>query len=89
MPDSGSEDRGPLTQARGGAAPYLETLTVLFDNQGNYTATAREPHLSVRAVTYRLDRIRSLTGYHPGEPTQRFTLHAAVLGARLLDWPTP
>jgi DNA-binding PucR family transcriptional regulator len=80
---------GPLTQARGGAGPYLQTLTVLFDNQGNYTATARELHLSVRAVTYRLDRIRSLTGYHPSEPTQRFTLHAAVLGARLLDWPSP
>ncbi|MFI6231766.1 PucR family transcriptional regulator [Micromonospora echinospora] len=80
---------GPLTTARGGAQPYLDTLTVLFDNQGNYTATARHMHLSVRAVTYRLDRIHDLTGYHPGEPTQRFTLHAAVLGARLLGWPSP
>ncbi|GGM37554.1 PucR family transcriptional regulator [Dactylosporangium sucinum] len=78
---------GPLTTARGGAQPYLDTLTVLFDNQGNHTATARQMHLSVRAVTYRLDRIQALTGYHPGEPTQRFTLHAAVLGARLLGWP--
>ncbi|WP_328474385.1 helix-turn-helix domain-containing protein [Actinoplanes sp. NBC_00393] len=78
---------GPLTAARGGARPYLDTLGVLFDNQGNYTATARDMHLSVRAVTYRLDRIRDLTGYHPGESTQRFTLHAAVLGARLLGWP--
>ncbi|MEO3772063.1 helix-turn-helix domain-containing protein [Micromonospora sp. B9E7] len=78
---------GPLTTARGGAEPYLETLTVLFDNQGNHTATARQMHLSVRAVTYRLDRIRDLTGYHPGEPTQRFTLQTAVLGARLLGWP--
>jgi sugar diacid utilization regulator len=78
---------GPLRQARGGAEPYLETLTVLFDNQGNYTATARQMHLSVRAVTYRLDRIQALTGYHPSEPTQRFTLHTAVLGARLLGWP--
>jgi DNA-binding PucR family transcriptional regulator len=78
---------GPLQAARGGAGPYLETLSVLFDNQGNYTATARILHLSVRAVTYRLDRIQALTGYHPGEPTQRFTLHAAVLGARLLGWP--
>ncbi len=78
---------GPLTTARGGAHPYLDTLTVLFDNQGNYTATARQMHLSVRAVTYRLDRIRDLTGYHPSEPTQRFTLQAAVLGARLLNWP--
>jgi hypothetical protein len=78
---------GPLTTARGGAQPYLDTLTVLFDNQGNHTATARQMHLSVRAVTYRLDRIHQLTGYHPNEPTQRFTLHAAVLGARLLGWP--
>ena len=78
---------GPLTAARGGAQPYLETLTVLFDNQGNHSAAARRLHLSVRAVTYRLDRIHDLTGYHPGEPTQRFTLHAAVLGARLLGWP--
>ena len=73
--------------ARGGPQPYLETLSVLFDNQGNHTAAARQLHLSVRAVTYRLDRIRSLTGYHPGEPTQRFTLQTAVLGARLLGWP--
>ncbi|WP_020521620.1 PucR family transcriptional regulator [Catelliglobosispora koreensis] len=78
---------GPLQNARGGAQSYLDTLTVLFDNQGNYTATARQLHLSVRAVTYRLDRIHALTGYHPGEPTQRFTLHTAVLGARLLGWP--
>ncbi|WP_433061385.1 PucR family transcriptional regulator [Dactylosporangium sp. CS-033363] len=77
---------GPLREARGGARPYLDTLTVLFEHQGNYTATARHLHLSVRAVTYRLDRIRDLTGYHPGEPTQRFTLHTAVLGARLLGW---
>jgi DNA-binding PucR family transcriptional regulator len=78
---------GPLRTARGGPHPYLETLSVLLDHQGNYTATARALHLSVRAVTYRLDRIQTLTGYHPGDPTQRFTLHAAVLGARLLDWP--
>ncbi|MGI5240692.1 PucR family transcriptional regulator [Dactylosporangium sp. CA-139066] len=78
---------GPLTTARGGARMYLDTLTVLFDHQGNHTATARALHLSVRAVAYRLDRIRELTGYHPSQPTQRFTLHTAVLGARLLGWP--
>ena len=78
---------GPLRRARGGAQPYLDTLTILFDNQGNNTATARQMHLSVRAVTYRLDRIQALTGYHSNEPTQRFTLHTAVLGARLLGWP--
>ncbi len=78
---------GPLTAARGGAEPYLATLAALFDNEGNHTATARVLHVSVRAVTYRLDRIHALTGYHASEPTQRFTLHTAVLGARLLGWP--
>jgi sugar diacid utilization regulator len=77
---------GPLRHARGGAQPYLDTLRILFENQGNYTAAARHLHLSVRAVTYRLDRIKTLTGYHPNEPTQQFTLHTAVLGARLLGW---
>jgi DNA-binding PucR family transcriptional regulator len=48
---------------------------------------ARRLHLSVRAVTYRVDRIKTLTGYDPTDPAQRFTVHAAVLGARLLGWP--
>jgi DNA-binding PucR family transcriptional regulator len=38
-------------------------------------------------VTYRLERIRRLTGFSPDDPTQRFTLETAVLGARLLGWP--
>jgi sugar diacid utilization regulator len=80
---------GPLTQARGGAQPLLDTRTVLFEQQGNHTAAARALHVSVRAVTYRLDRVKALTGYHPSEPTQQFTLHTAVLGARLLGWPHP
>lgn len=50
-------------------------------------AAARRLYLSVRAITYRLDRVQQLTGHDPGEPTQRSTLEAAVLGARLLDWP--
>jgi hypothetical protein len=28
-----------------------------------------------------------LTGYDPGDPTQRLTLQTAVLGAKLLGWP--
>jgi sugar diacid utilization regulator len=78
---------GPLADARGGPQPLLDTLTAFFNCQGNNTAAARQLKVSVRAVTYRLDRIRTLTGYAPTEPTQRFTLEAAVLGARLLGWP--
>ncbi|MEV4514199.1 helix-turn-helix domain-containing protein [Dactylosporangium sp. NPDC049525] len=78
---------GPLRDARGGVQPMLDTLTAFFDHHGNITAAARVLHLTSRAVTYRLDRITALTGYAPTEPMQRFTLEAAVLGARLLQWP--
>ena len=77
----------PLAQARGGARPLLDTLAGYFAAGGVSAAAARRLHLSVRTVTYRLDRVRRLTGHDVTEPTQRFTLEAAVLGARLLDWP--
>jgi DNA-binding PucR family transcriptional regulator len=41
----------------------------------------------VRTVTYRLDRVKALTGYNPTDPAHRFTLQAAVLGAKVLNWP--
>jgi len=70
----------PLVGTRGGAAPYLATLAAYFAAQGNISATARKLRITPRAVTYRLDRIRRVTGYDPDEQTQRFTLEAAVLG---------
>lgn len=79
---------GPLTKARGGAQPLVDTLQAYFDCGATATHTANRMHLSVRAVTYRLDRVRQFTGYNAADPEQRFVLQAAVLGARLLDWPT-
>jgi sugar diacid utilization regulator len=77
----------PLQQARGGAVPLLETLEAYFASGAVATETARRLHLSVRAVTYRLDRVRVLTGRDPGDPAQRFVIQVAVTGARLLGWP--
>jgi DNA-binding PucR family transcriptional regulator len=77
----------PLTQARGGAEPLLETLDAYFASGEVATETARRLHLSVRTVTYRLAKIADLTGHDSSDPTQRFSLHVAVLGARLLGWP--
>ncbi|TXK39034.1 CdaR family transcriptional regulator [Nonomuraea sp. C10] len=77
----------PLLHARGGHEPLLETLEAIFAAHGNQTAAARRLGVSARAVTYRLQRINRLTGFSPDDPTQRFTLETAVLGARLLDWP--
>jgi sugar diacid utilization regulator len=77
----------PLRQARGGAGPLVETLAAYFDSGCVATAAAARLHLSVRAVTYRLDRVKSLTGFDPLDPTHRYALQTAVLGAKLLDWP--
>jgi sugar diacid utilization regulator len=78
----------PLGAARGGAAPLLATLVAYFARGGVAAAAARDLHLSVRAVTYRLARVRDLTGRDPVRPADALTLQVAVIGARLLDWPT-
>lgn len=80
---------GPLRTARLGPLPLLETLQTYFDCGGNAVQAARRLHLSPRALTYRLERVARLTGHDPADPQQRFALHAAVLGARLLGWPGP
>jgi len=79
---------GPLTQARGGPEPLLETLTAYFASGGNNAKTARLLILSERAVTYRLARVRDLTGHDPADPGERMGLQMAVLGAKLLNWPS-
>jgi sugar diacid utilization regulator len=77
----------PLAQVRGGAEVLLETLREYFDAGEVATEAARRLHVSVRTVTYRLARVAQLSGYSVSRPDQRFALHAAVLGARLLGWP--
>lgn len=79
----------PLQRARGGAAPLIETLEAYFAEGAVATAAARRLHVSVRTVTYRLDRVMGLTGFDPADPIHRLSLQAAVLGARLLPWPAP
>ncbi len=76
----------PLARARGGAEPLLATLAAYFAHGGVATAAARQLHLSVRAVTYRLARVRELTGRDPADPADALVLQVAVIGARLLDW---
>jgi sugar diacid utilization regulator len=79
---------GPLPGSRSGAQVLLETLLVYFNAGDVATEAARRLHVSVRTVTYRLARVAELTGYSVSRPDQRFSLHAAVLGARLLEWPS-
>jgi sugar diacid utilization regulator len=79
----------PLRGARGGPGPLLDTLASYFANGQVAAACARELHLGVRTVTYRLQRVAELTGYHVEDHAQALSLHVAVLGAKLLDWPAP
>jgi sugar diacid utilization regulator len=78
---------GPLQLSRSGAEVLLETLLAYFSSGDVATVAAQRLHVSVRTVTYRLARVAELTGYSVSQPDQRFSLHAAVLGARLLEWP--
>ncbi|MDQ0795354.1 CdaR family transcriptional regulator [Streptomyces sp. B1I3] len=87
MADLVRSELGPLKEARGGAEPLLRTLSVYFDAGCVAAETARRLSLSVRALTYRLERIHQLTGADPSDPMHRYTLQTAVIGARLLDWP--
>ena len=41
----------------------------------------------MRTVTYRLARVRELTGRDPSQPADALALQVAVIGARMLDWP--
>lgn len=87
MADLVANTLGPLTTARGGAQPLLDTLTAYFDSGCVAAEAARRLSLSVRAMTYRLERIRKLTGANPADPAHRYMLQTAVIGARLLGWP--
>jgi sugar diacid utilization regulator len=77
----------PLAGARGGPAVLLETLGCYFESGAVATETARRMNVSVRTVTYRLARVKALTGQEPGDPATGFALQVAVERARLLRWP--
>lgn len=78
---------GPLVHARGGPEPLVETISVYAAAGYVNAEAARRLDLSVRALSYRLERIAALTGFDPDDALQRYTLETAALGARLLDWP--
>lgn len=80
---------GPLAAARGGAGPLVATISAYAAAGYVNAEAARRLDLSVRALSYRLERIAALTGFDPDDPLQRYTLETAALGARLLNWPPP
>lgn len=77
----------PVAGMRGGVDEALATLQAYFDNRGVATSTARALHLSVRGLTYRLQRLRAALNHDLDDPQQRLTIELALVAARLLDWP--
>ena len=79
---------GPLEQARGGPEPLLDTLAAYFACGGVSAATARraDPERACGHLPPQPGSRDSPETTSPIRP-ERFTLEAAVLGARLLDWP--
>jgi sugar diacid utilization regulator len=77
----------PLRGTRMGPGPLLETLLAYFTAGGVATVAAKRLHVGVRTVTYRLNRVKELTGYAADDPAQAFALQVAVLGASLIGWP--
>ncbi|MFD0258942.1 PucR family transcriptional regulator [Kitasatospora indigofera] len=78
---------GPLQEARGGAQSLLATIAVHAEAGYVNAEAARRLGLSVRTLSYRLERIKALTGYDPADALHRYTLETAAMGARLLGWP--
>ncbi|ROR35242.1 PucR family transcriptional regulator [Kitasatospora cineracea] len=78
---------GPLGGARGGAAPLLATLAAQAEAGYVNAEAARRLGVSVRTPGYRMDRIKSLTGYDLSDALHRHTLETVAMGARLLGWP--
>jgi hypothetical protein len=62
----------PLTRSRGGAEPLLKTLETYFATGAVATETARRLHMSVRTVTYRLAKVKTLTGTDLANPAPTF-----------------
>jgi hypothetical protein len=80
---------GGLERARGGATHLVETLEAYVAEGGNTTAAARVLHVTPRAVTYRLEAVRRLTGYRASDPRDAFVLQVALWGRRLLASSLP
>ena len=76
---------GPLTVGDG---VLLETVSAYLDSGGSIEATARAMFIHANTVRYRLKRVAELTGYHPLNPRDAFTLRVALVLGRLLN-PEP
>jgi PucR family transcriptional regulator, purine catabolism regulatory protein len=67
--------------------PLIETITSLFDCNGNVSATARALGLNRQSLLYRLDKIQSLGRVDLSSANDRFALELAVRSLRVRNIP--
>ena len=78
----------PLASREDGPEPLLDTLAAYFASGGVTAATARRLYPRACQCGHLPPRPNKETHrQRPHRSNPRFTLEAAVLGARLLDWP--
>lgn len=65
--------------------PLVDTLSVLFANNGNVSATARALGINRQSLLYRLAKIESLSRVSFASPSNRFALELALQVHRLKD----
>lgn len=58
--------------------PLIETLTALFDANGNVSAAARALGINRQSLLYRLGKVEALTSVNLSSPVSRFALEMAV-----------
>ncbi len=63
---------------------YIETLETYFGCGGNGLDAARNLYIHRHTLTYRLERIKQITGLDPNNPSQALQLQLGLVAARLL-----
>jgi PucR family transcriptional regulator, purine catabolism regulatory protein len=69
--------------------PLMDTLTALFENNGNVSATARHLRLNRQSLLYRIAKIESLLSVELSSPSSRLAIELAVQAHRLRSFMSP
>jgi DNA-binding PucR family transcriptional regulator len=92
LPDVASVERfvrrwlGPLMDHDSNKGSQLvATLSAYLENGGHYDATAKLLVVHRSTLKYRLQQIRTVTGYDLGDPDTSFNLHLAARAWRTLE----
>ena len=69
----------PLASELAASDEAMATVRAMIDHGGNLTAAARELHVHANTVSYRLDRLRKLSGVDLRSPSGMLDAHLALM----------